>query len=63
MGSGKTFRSKATPAVHFGHQPLPVQPQANQQVEDADYQHGEQEEDHCGNQDDQVVYPGGLDHI
>lgn len=63
VGPGETFGSKATPGVHHCHHPLPVQLQANEQVEDANYQHGEQEEDHRGNQDDQVVHPGGLDHI
>lgn len=55
-------RSEAAPAVHRGYRPLPVQPQADEEVENADGQHGEQEEGHRGDQDDQVVHPGGLDY-
>lgn len=58
MGPGDPKRG-----VHHGQDPLPAELQANEQVEDADYQHGEQEEDQRGNQDDQAVNPGGLDHI
>lgn len=52
VGLGETFRSKGAPVAHHGQQPVPAQLQANEQVEDADNQHGEQEEDECGNQDD-----------
>ena len=61
VGPGETFRSKS--GVHHSHHPLAVQPQADEQVENANYQHGEQEEGQCGNQDDQVVHPGGLNHV
>ena len=61
VGPGETFRSKA--CVHHSHQPVPLQPHTNDQVEDADYHHGEQEEHQRGNQDDEVVHPGGLNHI
>lgn len=60
VGPGETFWSKATPAAHHSHHPLPVQPQANEQVQNANYQHGEQEEGQRGDQDNQVVHPGGL---
>lgn len=62
VGAGETSGPKATPGVHHSHHPLSVQLQANEQVEDANYQHGEHEEDQCGNQDDHVVHPGRLDH-
>lgn len=64
VGRRETFGSKAAPGVRHGHGhgPLPVQLQPNEQVENANRQHGDQEEDQRGNQDDKVVYPGGLDH-
>lgn len=58
---GNASWSKATPGVHCGNHPLSVQMQANQQVENANYQHGEKEEGQRRNQDDQLVDPVRLD--
>ncbi len=63
VGSGRSLCSKATPGVRPRHHSLPAQPQANEQVENANYQYGEQEEGQRSNQDDQVVDPHGLDYI
>lgn len=52
MGAGDTFRTEAIVSIHRGQHPLPAQPQANEQVENANDQHGEQEEDQRGDQDD-----------
>lgn len=63
VGCGEALGSEAAPAVvRLGQYPLPVQPQADEQVEDADDQHGQQEEDQRGDQNDLVVYPLGFDH-
>lgn len=62
MGRGETFGAEAAPVVRPAQQPLPPQPQADEQVEDADDQHGQQEEGQRGDLDDQVVYPAGFDH-
>lgn len=63
VGCGDALGSKAAPAVvGLGQRPLLVQPQTDEQVEDADDQHGQQEEDQRGDQDDLFVYPQGLDH-
>lgn len=62
MGRGETFGAKAAPVVRLAQRPLPLQPQANEQVEDADDQHGQEEEGQRGDQDDHIVYPTGFDH-
>lgn len=61
VGPRETVGSKAAPVVHHGQYLLPMQLHANKQVENADYQHGQEEEGQRGNQDDQLVHPGGLD--
>lgn len=58
---GSSFRSEA--GVHqAGVHLLTSQPQANEQVENAYYQHGKQEEGQRRNQDDPAVDAGRLNH-